>query len=55
MSKILNFFISYKIKYFKSNVIDTTLSYKYHNKIQMISKNVMLVTGQDKSQLQLIT
>ena len=39
MSKNLKqFFLYYKIKYFKSSAVDTTLTQKFHNKIDKLLK-----------------
>ena len=35
--KLKYFFLYYKIKYFKSSVVDTTLAQKFQNKILVVS------------------
>lgn len=58
MSKILehNFFLSYKINYFKSSAVDTTLSQQnLRGKLLKVGQKVMLIVAFNKNQLQFAT
>ena len=52
MSKILehNFFLSYKINYFKSSAVDTTLSQQnLRGKLLKVGQKVMLIVAFNKN------